>query len=78
VKLAATKQDLALRLIEKGDTLEGRRLLQESSQVLGSSRRATLGLIMSYLPVSVRQLALQGFRQIRPKDYADQVREAAS
>ena len=78
VKLAATKQDLGLRLIEKGDTLEGRRLLQESSQVLGSSRRATLGLIMSYLPLSVRQLALQGFRQIRPKDYADQVREAAS
>jgi hypothetical protein len=35
-------------------------------------------LIMSYLPLSVRQLALQGFRQIRPKDYADQVREAAS
>jgi len=78
VKLAATKQDLGLRLIEKGDTLEGRRLLQESSQVLGSSRRATLGLIMSYLPLSVRQLALQGFRQLRPKDYADQVREAAS
>jgi hypothetical protein len=78
VKLAATQQDLGLRLIEKGDTLEGRQLLYQSTQVIGNSPRATLGLIISYLPVSLRQLALQGFRQMRPKDYTEQVREAAS
>jgi len=78
VKLAATQQDLGLRLIEKGDTLEGRQLLRQSTQVIGNSPRSTLGLIISYLPVSLRQLALQVFRQIRPKDYTEQVREAAS
>jgi len=78
VKLAATQQDLGLRLIEKGDTLEGRQLLRQSTQVIGNSPRATLGLIISYLPVSLRQLALQVFRQMRPKDYTEQVREAAS
>ncbi len=77
-KLAGTQQALGLRMIEKGDTLEGRRLLRESTLVLGSSRRTMLGLILSYLPVSWRQLAFQRFRQIRPKDYTEQVREAAT
>lgn len=76
-KVAGIKQALALRLIENGDTSEGRQLLRESSQLLGS-RKAMLGLILSYLPVSMRQAALQSFRQIRPKDYAEQVREAAT
>jgi glycosyltransferase involved in cell wall biosynthesis len=75
-KLAGTQQILGLRLIEQGDTLEGRRILRESTQVLGRSRKATLGLILSYLPVSLRQLAFQGFRQIRPKDYSERVRKA--
>lgn len=75
-KLAGTKQILGLRLIEKGDTLEGRRILRESTQVLGRSRKVTLGLLLSYLPVSLRQLAFQGFRQIRAKDYSERVREA--
>lgn len=74
-KLAGTQQILGLRLIENGDTLEGRRILRESTQVLGRSRRATLGLILSYLPVSLRQIAFQGFRQIRAKDYSERVRE---
>lgn len=74
-KLAGTQQILGLRLIEKGDTLEGRRILRESTQVLGRSRKATLGLILSYLPVSLRRIAFQGFRQIRAKDYSERVRE---
>jgi glycosyltransferase involved in cell wall biosynthesis len=74
IKLAGTKQDLGLRLIEQGETLEGRHLLQESSQYLGRSRRATLGIFLSYLPIKLRQLALQIFRQIRPKDYTEKVR----
>lgn len=78
LKLAGTQQALGLRLIEKGDSIEGRRLLQEATQVLGGSRRTTLGLILSYLPASWRQLAFQRFRQVRPKDYTEKVREAVS
>lgn len=78
IKLAQTKQDLGLRLIEKGDSLEGRKLLQESIEVLGRSRRSALGLVMSYLPASLRQVAFQSFRQMRPKDYTEKVRQAVS
>lgn len=74
VKLAQTQQDLALRLIEQGETLEGRKLLQRSTPIIGESRRSTLGLMLSYLPSNLRKLALQGFRQLRPKDYTEQVR----
>jgi glycosyltransferase involved in cell wall biosynthesis len=73
-KLATTQQDLGLRLIEKGDTLAGRQLLQESNQVLGSSQRTKFGLMLSYLPGSLRQLSFQVFRQMRPKDYTERVR----
>jgi glycosyltransferase involved in cell wall biosynthesis len=74
-KLAGTQQILGLRLIETGDTLEGRRILRESTHVLGRSYKAKLGLILSYLPVSLRRIAFQGFRQIRSKDYSERVRE---
>jgi hypothetical protein len=66
---------LGLRLIEKGDTLEGRRILRESTQVLGLSRKARLALILSYLPISLRQIAFQGFRRIRSQDYSERVQE---
>lgn len=74
-KLAVTKEAWGLRLIEHGDTVKGRQILRESGEVIGSSRKAKLGLILSYLPLSLRRLAFDGFRQIRPKDYTDQVRE---
>ncbi|AFY77786.1 MAG: glycosyltransferase [Hydrococcus sp. C42_A2020_068] len=76
VKLAQTKLDLGLRAIENGDPKEGRKLLQQSNQVLGRSRRATLGLFLSYLPFSLRQTAFQSFRQLRPKDYTEKVRKS--
>ncbi|MGK7872588.1 MAG: glycosyltransferase family 2 protein [Xenococcaceae cyanobacterium] len=75
-RLAESQLMLGLRLIETGETQKGRQLVQASTQVLGNSPRVTLGLILSYLPVSLRQLAFQGFRQIRPKDYVKRVREA--
>ncbi|MFP4578033.1 MAG: glycosyltransferase family 2 protein, partial [Coleofasciculus sp.] len=75
-KLAWTKEALGLRLIENGDTVQGRQMLQEVAEIIGSSRKAQLGVILSYLPLSLRQVALQVFRQMRPKDYTDQVREA--
>ncbi|HEY9669428.1 MAG TPA: glycosyltransferase family 2 protein [Coleofasciculaceae cyanobacterium] len=76
-KLAGTKEALGLKLIENGDTLKGRQMLQESAKVIGSSRKAKVGLMLSYLPLSVRQGVFQMLRQIRPKDYAEQVRETA-
>lgn len=75
-KLAWTKEALGLRLIENGDTIQGRQMLQDVAEIIGSSRKAQLGVILSYLPLSLRQAALQVFRQMRPKDYTDQVREA--
>ncbi|MFW5766147.1 MAG: glycosyltransferase family 2 protein, partial [Coleofasciculus sp.] len=75
-KLAWTKEALGLRLIENGDTVQGRQMLQEVAEIIGSSRKAQLGVILSYLPLTLRQAALQVFRQMRPKDYTDQVREA--
>ncbi|TAF04862.1 MAG: glycosyltransferase family 2 protein [Nostocales cyanobacterium] len=74
-KLAATQQVLGLRLIENGDTVEGRKVLQASSQVLGREKKVVLGLMMSYLPISLRNFALEVFRQVRPKDYTEKVRE---
>lgn len=74
-KLAQTKQDLGLRLIESGDTTAGRKLLDESKQVLGSDRRTNFALLISYLPMSLRQLTFQIFRQIRPKNYAEKIRQ---
>ncbi len=74
IKLAQAQQDLGLRLIEAGEGLAGRRLLEESTKVLGTSKRANLGIILSYLPTNLQQFALQSFRQIRPKDYTEKVR----
>jgi hypothetical protein len=74
-KFAGMQQILGLRLIEKGDILEGRRILRESTQVLGLSRKARLALILSYLPITLRQIAFKGFRQIRSQDYSERVQE---
>ena len=73
-KLAGTQQDLGLRLIENGDTKEGRTLLKKSAQVIGNSRRASFGIMLSYLPPGLRRLAFSGFRSVRQKDYTEQVR----
>ncbi len=78
IKLAQTQQDLGLRLVEKGETQEGRKLLTASKQVLGASKRVDLGLLMSYLPLNIRQLILQVFRQLKPKDYTEKVRSQNS
>ena len=74
VKCAQIKQSLALRLLERGETRNSRNLLRESLKVLGNSRRATLGLIISYFPGRWRRFAFETFRQLRPKDYTEKVR----
>ncbi|MEL4896481.1 glycosyltransferase family 2 protein [Crocosphaera sp. Alani8] len=77
-KLAQTQQDLGLRLIEKDQTKEGRKLLNSSKKILGGSKRTNLGLLMSYLPLNLRQLILDQFRQWKPKDYTEKVRTQKS
>ncbi|MEO1637133.1 MAG: glycosyl transferase family 2, partial [Cyanobacteria bacterium J06631_9] len=75
--LQALKQVLAMRLIEKGDTDRGRALLAELKATGSLSSRARVGKVLSYLPGWARQLAFNGFRQMRPKDYSEKVRNAA-
>ncbi|MGK7946723.1 MAG: glycosyltransferase family 2 protein [Microcystaceae cyanobacterium] len=75
-KLAGLRQDLGLRLIEKGETKEGRDLLTSSQQVLGQSNRSRLGFILSYLPLALRKALLDIFRNLRQKDYTAQVRDS--
>lgn len=77
-KLAGTQQALGLRLIEKGESAEGRKFIQEANQVLGSSRKTNLAMILSYLPIRVRQWVFNSFRQMRPQDYSEKVRKAVS
>jgi glycosyltransferase involved in cell wall biosynthesis len=72
--LALLQQTLGLRLLEAGETIQGRSLLQQSTQVLGTSRRYRLGIILSYLPLAFRQFVLEKFRNLRPKDYTEVVR----
>lgn len=73
-KLAHIEQVFGLRLIEHGDNTRGRALLSKSSQVLGTSTKVKLGLLLSYLPVSWRKWLWRQFRQNRPQDYSEQVR----
>ena len=75
-KLHEIEQVLALRLLEKGETERGRSLLQDLRQNGSNSRRVQAGLILSYLPLGLRQLIFKQFRQVRPKDYSEKVRNA--
>ncbi len=76
-RLNELKQVLAMRLIEKSETQQGRSLLAELKAAGAFSNKAKVGQVLSYLPGWARQLAFQGFRQMRPKDYSEKVRNAA-
>ncbi|NJL87474.1 MAG: glycosyltransferase [Leptolyngbyaceae cyanobacterium SM1_1_3] len=76
-KIQVLKQVLALRLIEQGETHRGRQLLRELQQTQGLSLRARAGLLLSYLPLELRKTVFQSFRQVRPQDYSERVRNAA-
>ena len=75
-KLSGLKQVLAMRLIEKGETRKGRTLISELKQKGKLSTRARVGQALSYMPGWLRQIAFQGFRQVRSKDYSEKVRNA--
>lgn len=75
-KLAELNLDLGLRLIEKGDDVSyGRELIRQSQHFDGLSFRSVMGIIISYIPFRLRLLLLNIFRQLKLKDYADQIRE---
>lgn len=76
-KLGQVQQILGLRLIEQGETTKGREILKQSTQILGNSPRTNVSLILSYLPLSWRKLALDMFRRSRPQDYSARVREVS-
>lgn len=76
-KIDGLKQVLAMRLIEKGENQRGRQLITELGQSGALSSRAKVGQVLSYLPMWLRKLAFQGFRQMRTKDYSERVRNAA-
>ena len=75
-KIKGLKQALALRLIEKGETQQGRELLQDLEQVGPLSARAKVGRVLSYLPIGLRKWVFWSFRQVRSKDYSERVRNA--
>jgi glycosyltransferase involved in cell wall biosynthesis len=75
-KLALIQQTLGLRLIEQGNTEEGRQILQDSDQKLGQSQKTKIGRLLSYLPLGLRRFAFQIFRQWRPQNYSDRVRNS--
>ena len=76
-KLNGLKQVLAMRLIEKGEAQRGRQLIQELAIHGALSSKAKFGQVLSYLPLGLRQLVFQAFRQLRPADYSERVRNAA-
>ena len=65
-----------MRLIEKNEVQKGRKLIQQSFKYGSGSKRAYLGLALSYLPYSWRKLTIEQFRNARPKDYSELVRES--
>ncbi len=71
-RLTETQLLLGLRLVIQGDSQAGRRLIQAGRTA--APKKAMVGLILSYLPLSFRQAVLTGFRNLRPKDYSDRVR----
>jgi hypothetical protein len=75
-RLAFLWESLGLRLIERGETAGGRELLEKAARVSGRSRRSTLGFLLSYIPGNLRRFAFDSFRKLRPKDYAERVRES--
>ncbi len=76
-RLNGLKQVLAMRLIEKGETQQGRALIAELKSAGALSSRAKVGQMLSYLPGWATRLAFQGFRQMRPQDYSEKVRNVA-
>lgn len=77
IKLAGTREALGLRYVEIGEDERGREQLSQVLQTNSSARKAQVGLALSYLPLSLRKLAFEGIRKLRPQDYSQRVRDRA-
>jgi hypothetical protein len=75
-KLHGLKQVLAMRLIEKGESQQGRALIAELKMAGADSKRTQVGMVLSYVPMGLRQLVFQAFRKMRSQDYSERVRNA--
>ncbi len=73
-KLAGTKQALAMRLIQIGESTKARRLIKESELILGKSRKTSIAYFLSWLPKICIQLTMKIFRHLRSQNYTDKVR----
>ncbi len=73
-KLAYTEQALGLRLIENNEAILGRELLKKSAKISGSSVKVKLSVLLSYVPINLRKIAIEIFRNLRPQDYSEKVR----
>ena len=76
-RLRGLQQVLALRLIEKGESREGRQLLRTLATQEGLSSKAKVAKLLSYVPLGLRQQLFQGLRQLRPQEYSERVRNEA-
>jgi glycosyltransferase involved in cell wall biosynthesis len=73
-KLAGTKQALAMRLLQVGESAKARRLIKESELILGKSRKTSIAYFLSWLPKIFIKLATKLQRYFRPQNYTDKVR----
>ncbi|MBF2056865.1 MAG: glycosyltransferase family 2 protein [Cyanobacterium sp. T60_A2020_053] len=73
-KVLKTKVSLGLKLIEAGKNQEGRKLIRESAPFTPLNKRGLVGLTLSYFPHKLTNKIINILRQIKPQDYADQIR----
>ncbi|MEM9543409.1 MAG: glycosyltransferase family 2 protein [Cyanobacteria bacterium P01_E01_bin.42] len=74
-RLGHVKLTLGLRSIETGQTQRGRELLRSSIDSIGSSPKTTLGLILSYIPLTLRQWIWRSLQNLRAPNYAEKMRQ---
>lgn len=73
-KLAGTKQALAMRLLQIGESAKARRLIKETELILGKSRKTILAYVLSWLPNIFIKLATKIQQYFRSQNYTDKVR----
>lgn len=77
-RLAEVNLNLGLRLVETGESQQGREYIQSAMELMGSSKKAQLGLILSYVPLPLRQGIFQLLRNLRSPDDGTKIRQSAS
>ncbi len=73
-KLAGTKQALAMKLLQIGESFRARKLIKESEIILGKSLKTSITYLLSWLPRIFIKLAIKIQRHFRIQNYTDKVR----